>query len=85
MLKKVTVYSTATCPYCKIEKQWLEKNDIKYENFFVDENEAAADKMIKLSGQMGVPVTVIHGAGKKEAIIVGFDKTKLAAALGISV
>jgi glutaredoxin 3 len=83
MSKSVTVYSTTTCPYCKIEKQWLDKNDIKYENIFVDENEAEAEVMIKKSGQMGVPVTVIAVDGGKDKVIIGFDKPKLTEALGI--
>ncbi len=59
MSKTITIYSTTTCPYCRIEKQWLEKNGIKYKNIFVDEDEKAAEAMIKKSKQMGVPVTVI--------------------------
>jgi len=83
MYKSITVYSTTTCPYCKIEKQWLEKNDIKYNNIFVDEDDAAAQLMIKKSKQMGVPVTEIIGKDGKEHIVVGFDKPKLAEMLGI--
>jgi len=81
--KSVTVYSTVVCPYCKMEKQWLEKNDIKYKNFFVDEDEAAAAIMIKKSKQMGVPVTVIVPEKGKEKIIVGFDKPELSKILAI--
>jgi glutaredoxin 3 len=83
MYKSVTIYSTVSCPYCKIEKQWLEKNDIKYKNIFVDENNDAADEMIKKSGQMGVPVTEIVPDKGKSHIIVGFDKAALSKALGI--
>lgn len=83
MPKTVTVYSTTTCPYCKIEKQWLDKNDVKYKNIFVDEDEKAAEAMIKKSKQMGVPVTVITEKGGKEEVVVGFDKPKLAEVLGI--
>ena len=75
--KSVTVYSTTVCPYCKIEKQWLEKNDIKYKNVFIDEDDAAAETMIKKSKQMGVPVTVIVPEKGKEKIIIGFDKPEL--------
>jgi len=81
--KSVTVYSTVICPYCKIEKQWLEKNDIKYKNVFIDEDEDAAETMINKSKQMGVPVTVIVPKEGKEKVIVGFDKPELAKILGI--
>jgi len=81
--KSVTVYSTVVCPYCKIEKQWLEKNDIKYKNVFVDEDEDAADEMIKKSNQMGVPVTVIVPEKGKEVVVVGFNRPELAKILEI--
>ena len=83
MPTKITVYSTVSCPYCRIEKQWLDKNDVKYKNIFVDEDEKAAELMIKKSKQMGVPVTEIVKDGK-EHIVIGFDKPKLAELLGIS-
>jgi glutaredoxin-like YruB-family protein len=81
--KSVTVYSTVVCPYCKIEKQWLEKNDVKYKNIFIDDDEDAAEAMIKKSKQMGVPVTVIVTKEGKEKVIVGFDKQELSKMLEI--
>lgn len=39
--------------------------------------------MIAKSGQMGVPVSVI-GVGADEQLIVGFDKHRLAEALGVA-
>ena len=82
-VKTITIYSTVTCPYCKLLKDWLGKNKVDYKNIFVDQNDAAADVMIKKSGQMGVPVTeVVYEDGKNE-IVVGFDKPKLKKLLGI--
>jgi len=52
--------------------------------YFVDEDEDAAEIMIKKSKQMGVPVTEILGKDGKETIVVGFDKPKLIEALGIA-
>lgn len=66
-----------------MEKQWLEKNDIKYKNIFVDEDEDAAEEMIKKSNQMGVPVTVIAPEKGNEKVIVGFDKPELSKILEI--
>lgn len=83
MPKSITIYSTVSCPYCRLEKQWLEKSGVKYKNIFVDEDGAAADEMIKKSKQMGVPVTVIALEKGKEQVIVGFDKPALAKALAI--
>ncbi len=81
--KSVTVYSTVVCPYCRMEKQWLEKNGIKYKNVFIDEDEDAAAMIIRKSKQMGVPVTVIVPEKGKEKVIVGFDKPELSKILEI--
>jgi glutaredoxin len=82
-IKSVTVYSTVTCPFCRLLKDWFRKKDVKYANVFVDEDEAAADLMIKMSGQMGVPVTEIEFENGKKEIVVGFDKPKIAKILKI--
>ena len=78
MDKKVTVYSTPTCPFCIRTKQFLKENNIKFEEIDVSVNEAKAEEMIKKSGQMGVPVVDIDGE-----IIVGFDKDRLKETLGL--
>ena len=69
---KIQIYSTTTCPYCKMEKAYLDEKGIKYENFFVDQDEKKADEMIKKSGQMGVPVIMIGNE-----LVVGFDEGRL--------
>ncbi len=78
MDKKVTVYSTSTCPFCVRAKQYLKDNNIAFEDIDVSENHEKAQEMIKRSGQMGVPVIEIDGA-----IIVGFDKDKIKEALDV--
>ena len=78
MDKKVTVYSTATCPYCIRAKQFLKDNNITFENFDVSTDQEKTQEMIRKSGQMGVPVLDIDGE-----IIVGFDKAKIKEVLGL--
>ena len=78
MDKKITVYSTSTCPFCIRAKQFLKDNNIQFEDIDVSENHEKAQEMIKKSGQMGVPVLEIGSE-----IIVGFDKDKIKAALNI--
>lgn len=81
---KVQIYTTTTCPYCKLEKEYLDSKGIKYENIFVDQDAKAAEDMVKISGQMGVPFTVISkDDGSQTAAILGFDKNKINQALGI--
>ena len=78
MAKKVTVYSTPTCPFCIRAKQFLKENNIEYSDIDVSSDHTKAQEMIDRSGQMGVPVIDVEGA-----IVVGFDKDKIKEALGI--
>ena len=65
----VKVYSTPSCPWCTVLKDYLESKSIAYEDFDVSRDRQAATEMIKKSGQRGVPVADIDGQ-----IIVGFNK-----------
>ena len=78
MAKKVVIYSTPTCPFCIRAKQFLKENVIAFEDIDVSSDQAAAQRMIDRSGQMGVPVLDIDGE-----IVVGFDKEKIKEALGL--
>ena len=80
--KTVTIYTTATCAYCHAEKEFLKQHKVAFKEVPVDTDEAAAQKMIELSGQMGVPFTVI-GEGTDAEQIVGFDKSRITSALGL--
>jgi len=75
---KVKVYSTATCPWCHVAKEFLREHKIKFEDIDVGEDQEAAQEMIEKSGQMGVPVIEVDGH-----IIIGFDEKKLKKALDI--
>lgn len=81
---QVKIYTTTTCPYCKLEKAYLDSKSVKYENIFVDHDEGAAKKMIEESGQMGVPFTEITKDDGTLVKILGFDKQKINEALGIN-
>ena len=52
----IKVYSTKTCPYCKLTKEFLNEKGITFTDIDVAEDPAAANEMVKKSGQMGVPV-----------------------------
>lgn len=81
---RVKIYTTTTCPYCKMEKDYLDSKGVKYENIFVDDDPVAASEMLEKSGQLGVPFTVIEKEDGNEVRILGFDKPKLDEALDIS-
>jgi len=72
MPEKVKIYSTPSCPYCIMAKEFFKENNIDFEDFNVAENQEAREEMIEKSGQMGVPVIIIDNE-----VIVGFDKEKI--------
>jgi glutaredoxin 3 len=69
---EVKVYSTPTCPYCTMAKEYFSSKNVPYQNFDVSTDQPALEEMVKVSGQMGVPVIVIDGE-----VTVGFDKTRI--------
>ena len=73
MSHEVVVYSVSGCSHCKALKNFLDNEKIPYTNIDVGEDQKAANEMIKISGQRGVPVTVIDG----EKIVVGDDLKKV--------
>ncbi len=77
-MKTVKIYSTPTCPYCKMAKAYFDEKKVKYMDYNVAEDEKARKEMLEKSGQMGVPVIDINGT-----IIVGFDKGRIDEALGM--
>ncbi len=82
-IERIRLYSTATCPYCKMEKEYLEKHDVKFDLIMVDADRKAAEEMIRKSGQTGVPQTeVVYDSGDYD-LVLGFDKGRLNQLLSI--
>ena len=83
-MPKITIYTTTTCPFCKMQKEYLKSKNIDFLEILVDENPEEAQKMIELSGQLGVPFTVITKDDGSVDKILGFDKVRLDSVLGIN-
>lgn len=77
-MANVKVYSTPTCSYCKMVKQFLTENNVAFTEIDVSTSQSSAQEMISRSGQMGVPVVEIDGT-----IVVGFDKGRIKKLLGL--
>lgn len=67
-----------------MQKDYLKSKNIEFSEILVDENPDEAQKMIELSGQLGVPFTVITKEDGSVEKILGFDKDKLNTVLGIN-
>ena len=78
---KITIYSTKTCGHCHALKAWLQDKQIDFTDYSVDINPIAAQNMVRISGQMGVPFTVIEKDNGSTVNILGFDRPKFEAAL----
>lgn len=76
---RVIIFTTPTCSYCNLAKQYFRRNKIRFRDVDISKDQAAARDVVRRSGQMGVPVIDIGGK-----IIVGFDKPKVNQLLGLS-
>jgi len=83
-MSKITIYSTATCAYCKMLKGYLQSKYIAYEEKHVDQDQSLAMEMYEKSGQMGVPFTVIEKEDGSEEKILGFDRQRVDSVLGLA-
>lgn len=75
-MKNIIIYSTPTCVYCKLAKEYFAKTGVQYTEHNVAEDDAAREDMVKKSGQLGVPVIDIGGE-----IFVGFNQKEIERAL----
>ncbi len=77
-MKKVTIYSTPTCHFCHIAKDFFKEKGVAFTDYNVGIDLEKRREMVEISGQMGVPVIVIE-----DQFIVGFNKPKISQLLGI--
>lgn len=78
MDKTVTIYSTPTCHFCQMSKEFFKENGVSYTEHNVAADLEKRQEMIDKSGQMGVPVVFIG-----EEMIIGFDKNRFTELLGL--
>ena len=74
----VTIYSTPTCHFCGMAKEFFKTNNVAYTEHDVAADIAARKEMIEKSGQMGVPVIIIG-----DKLVVGFDEEEIRSLLGM--
>jgi glutaredoxin-like YruB-family protein len=79
MNKTVTIYSTPTCHFCQMTKDFLKEKGIDYTDYNVASDLEKRQEMILKSGQMGVPVIFVG-----DEMIIGFDKERLVSTLGVT-
>ncbi|MEX2014210.1 MAG: glutaredoxin domain-containing protein [Parcubacteria group bacterium] len=78
-MKKVEIYSTESCHFCHMAKEFFAANNVAFTNYNVGADATKRAEMVEKTGQMGVPVIVIDD----KDIVVGFDKNTLTKLLGL--
>ncbi|MFZ3301543.1 MAG: glutaredoxin domain-containing protein [Microgenomates group bacterium] len=74
----IKIYSTTSCPYCKMLKDFFLSKNLAFEEKLVDQDENAKNEMAAVSGGfLGVPFTVITKDNGEVLTVIGFDKGKL--------
>ncbi|MCA9349495.1 NrdH-redoxin [Candidatus Saccharibacteria bacterium] len=81
---KVTIYSTKTCPYCHLAKDYLNSKKVDFEEVLLDDHPGKAQEAIKTCNSLGVPCIKVEQDDGSVVGILGFDKPKLDIALGLS-
>ena len=77
--KNVVIYSTPTCHFCGLAKDFFKENGVTYREFNVASDVDKRNEMMQKSGGLAVPVITVD-----DEVIVGFDKEKLEELLGVA-
>jgi len=78
MAREVKIYTTPTCPYCKMAKKFLDDNGIKYQESNIVEDKAAREEMKNKYDSLTVPTICFDGE-----VMIGFDEGQLREKLGL--
>ncbi len=76
MTVKAVVYVTSTCPWCHRLQDYLTRRGIPFEAVDVGSSPDKIEEVRRISGQMGVPVTLLE-----DHVIIGFDRDAIDEAL----
>jgi glutaredoxin 3 len=78
MAREVKLYTTPTCPYCKMARKFLDDNGVKYQEFNIVEDKAAREEMKTKCKSLAVPTICFDNE-----VLVGFNEAELKKKLGL--
>ena len=78
-LKKVEIFSTPSCHFCHMAKDWLTEKNISFVDYNVGEDKEKRKEMVEMTGQLGVPVIKIG-----DDVMIGFSPEQMAKILEIA-
>jgi glutaredoxin-like YruB-family protein len=79
-MKKVEIFSTPTCHFCHMAKDFFKEKGIEFTDHNVAADTVKRQEMMDKSGQLGVPVIIIDD----KDLVIGFDQAQLSKLLGIA-
>ncbi|MEB1807270.1 MAG: glutaredoxin family protein [Bacillaceae bacterium] len=71
-MKNITVYTTNSCRYCVMLKNFLTEQNIPFNEVNLETNPALMEDLVRKTGQYGVPQTEINGQW-----VLGFDPNSI--------
>ncbi len=77
-MPSVVVFTAPSCSWCRAVKEHLRRNQVSFREVDVSRDERAARDVQRMTGSMGVPVTLIGGRP-----VVGFKREEINRLLGL--
>jgi len=81
MANKITIYTSNTCAYCNMVKQYLKLKGKEYSEVNIEEEPSRREEMVAMSGQMNVPVTIVTKDDGSKDVTIGYNLGKLSSAI----
>lgn len=78
-MKEVTIYSTPTCHFCQLAKEYFKAHNVAYTEHNVAADREKLAEMVQITGMRSVPVIRIG-----DEVVVGFQESQVASMLGIA-
>jgi glutaredoxin len=80
----VTLFTSATCPYCKEIRHYFQQRRQQFTERRVDLDPAAARLVVETIGDELVPVVMVQKDEALPVAVVGFDRQRLDVLLEVS-
>ena len=81
MTKNITIFTTNTCSYCGMVKRYLSSKGLSYEEVNLEEHPDRQEEVLKMSGALTVPITIVTKQDDSQEVIVGYNLSRLAPAV----
>ena len=78
--KKIEIYSTPTCHFCNLAKEWFKEKGLEYIEYDVAADINKRKELVELTGQLGVPVIKIESD-----VLIGFNPNKMSEILSLTI